>query len=33
MTQDELKRKTAEAALEYIKGVPIVGVGLSLIHI
>ena len=27
MTQDELKRKTAEAALEYIKGVPIVGVG------
>ncbi len=27
MTQDELKRKTAEAAIEYIKGVSIVGVG------
>ncbi len=27
MTQDELKKKTAEAALEYIKGVSIVGVG------
>jgi ribose 5-phosphate isomerase A len=27
MTQDELKKKTAEAALAYIKDVPIVGVG------
>ena len=27
MTQDELKKKTAEAALKYIKDVPIVGVG------
>ena len=27
MTQDELKKKTAEAALEYVKDVPIVGVG------
>ncbi len=27
MTQDELKRKTAEAAIEYVKDVAIVGVG------
>ena len=27
MTQDELKQKTAEAALEYVKGVPVIGVG------
>ena len=27
MTQDELKRKTAEAALEYVKDVAVVGVG------
>ncbi|MDD5214354.1 MAG: ribose-5-phosphate isomerase RpiA [Methylococcales bacterium] len=27
MTQDELKRKVAEAALPYIKGVPVIGVG------
>ncbi len=27
MTQDELKRKTAEAAIEYIKDVSVVGVG------
>ena len=27
MTQDELKRKTAEAALEYIKDISVVGVG------
>lgn len=27
MTQDELKRKVAEAALKYVKDVPIIGVG------
>jgi len=27
MTQDELKRKVAEAALKYIKDVPVIGVG------
>ncbi len=27
MTQDELKQKTAEAALEYVKDVPVIGVG------
>ena len=27
MTQDELKRKTAEHALEYIKNVPVIGIG------
>jgi ribose 5-phosphate isomerase A len=27
MTQDELKQKTAEAALAYVKGVPVIGVG------
>ncbi len=27
MTQDELKKQVAESALEYIKGVPVVGVG------
>jgi len=27
MTQDELKKKVAEAALEYVKGVSILGIG------
>ncbi len=27
MTQDELKQKTAEAAIEYVRGVPVIGVG------
>lgn len=27
MTQDELKRKVAEAALEFVKGVPVLGIG------
>jgi len=27
MTQDELKKKVAEAALEYVRNVSIVGVG------
>lgn len=27
MTQDELKQKVAEAALAYVKGVPVIGVG------
>ncbi|MGZ8928487.1 MAG: ribose-5-phosphate isomerase RpiA, partial [Methylobacter sp.] len=27
MTQDELKQKVAQAAVEYVKGVGIVGVG------
>lgn len=27
MTQDELKQKVAQAALEYIKNVPVIGVG------
>lgn len=27
MTQDELKQKTAEAAIKYVKGVPVIGVG------
>lgn len=27
MTQDELKRKAAEAALEYAKGIPVLGIG------
>jgi len=27
MTQDELKKKVAEAALEYVRGVPVLGIG------